>query len=45
MIDAIKLIKNKKADMDILFKILLWAVVFAILAAGVYFLTKRLMQG
>lgn len=45
MIDAIKLIKNKKADMDILFKILLWAVVFAILATGVYFLTKRLMQG
>ena len=40
-----KLLKNKKADLDVLFKILLWVVVFALLIAGITFLTKRLMQG
>jgi len=40
-----KLLKNKKADMGVLFKILLWVVVFALLIAGITFLTKRLMQG
>ena len=34
--------KNKKAEMDLVFKILLWVVVFAILVAGVYLLTKNL---
>lgn len=33
---------GKKAEMDLLIKILLWAAVFAM---AVYFLTKMLMQG
>ncbi len=42
MMNAIKAIKGKKAEMDMFFKILLWAIVFAVLAAGIYFLTKNL---
>ncbi|HLD37798.1 MAG TPA: hypothetical protein VJA86_04375 [Candidatus Nanoarchaeia archaeon] len=42
MAAAIKTIKCKKAEMGIFFKILLWAIVFAVLAAGIYFLTKNL---
>lgn len=44
MINATKMIKGKKAEMDLFFKILLWAIVFALLIAGVIVLTKRLVQ-
>lgn len=42
--NAMKMIKGKKAEMDMFFKMLLWVIVFALLASGVYFLVKRLAQ-
>ncbi len=36
------MIKNKKAAIEGLVKIMLWIALFVVLAAGVYFLTKFL---
>lgn len=38
----IKMIKNKKAQMENLFKILLWIVIFLIALGGLYYLARYL---
>lgn len=40
--DQIKLMKNKKAEMENLIRVLLWIVFFALIIAGIYFTIKKL---